>query len=474
VIDWWINFSMELRLAMIVFVGVLIGPAINWAIYNAAYFPLPISPWRRFRFRELIKKHFEEVAKLAKQDLEKVDSRTSEKSNNSNSKKLASVAQGTTSEESLAHPTVLARVPIVGWLWLRNEESVFGVRFWLRPMLIELLLPIFMAWFYFYETTGGMLPRIALPLVSGMQDSLHLQAASHLLLCLFMCVATFIDFDERTIPDWVTIPGTLLGVISVTTFSLFAPVHLWTSAVNPAFKAWPTLLDWTSPYQVSNSVAPFQQLILGLACLAIWCFAIADRRVILRRGWRKGVKYFFAGLFRRPTWKLNALIFVVGLLSIFATWKLLPGPAWDACLNSLMGTAIGGILVWVVRIVATTAIGIEALGFGDVTLMFMVGAFLGWQPTWIAFFVAPIFAILIVLILYVITGDNQLPFGPYLCAGTLLTLIGWDELWNVRLQPMVSVIGFEMLILLLLGLLLMGLMLWSWRLLKQRAYQNIH
>jgi len=468
VIDWWMAFSMELRLTIIVIVVVLIGPVINWAIYNAAYFPLPISPWRRSRFRDLIQKHFEEVAKLAEQDLEKADSRAKKKSDSSNSKKLAIVTQSNASEESLAHPPMLARVPIIGWLWLRNEESVFGVRFWLRPMLIELLLPFFMAWFYFYETTGGLLPRIALPLVTGMQDSLHLQTASHLLLCLLMCVATFIDFDERTIPDWVTIPGTLMGVMFVTTFSLFAPVHLWTSQVNPVIKAWPTLLDWTSPYQASNFVAPLQQLFLGLACLAIWCFAIADRRLILRRGWRKGVKYFFAGLFRRPTWRLNALILIVGSLSIFATWRLLPGPAWDACLNSLMGMAIGGLLVWVVRIVATTAIGMEALGFGDVTLMFMVGAFLGWQPTWIAFFVAPMVAILIVLIVYVVTGDNQLPFGPYLCVGTLLTLIGWDELWNVRLQPMVSVIGFEMLVLLLLGLLLMGLMLWGLRFVEQR------
>ena len=40
-----------------------------------------------------------------------------------------------------------------------------------------------------------------------------------------MLAATFIDFDEQTVPDWITIPGTLLGMmissVGVRTYSPF-------------------------------------------------------------------------------------------------------------------------------------------------------------------------------------------------------------------------------------------------------------
>ena len=41
---------------------------------------------------------------------------------------------------------------------------------------------------------------------------------------------------------------------------------------------------------------------------------------------------------------------------------------------------LGGLIVWGGRIVATHALKMEAMGFGDVTLVAMIGAYLGWQP----------------------------------------------------------------------------------------------
>jgi prepilin signal peptidase PulO-like enzyme (type II secretory pathway) len=467
-IGWWLSFSMELRLLAIGLLGLLICPIINWAIYNAAYFPLPISPWNRRRFSDLVRKHFEEVEKQASSKKTNPSTKSSKKSQKSKDHASAGDRHQLLTEATVLNPPAASRIPVLGWLWLKHEDVVFGTRFWLRPLLLELLFPAFLAWLYYFEVTGGLLPPLAWPQIPALQNSLHVQYICHSVLCCLMVVATFIDFDERTIPDWVTIPGTIFGVLLTTMLSLIAPTHLWTSAVDNATKSWPTVLDWTSPFQAFNSFSVNQQLLFGMLCWALWCFAIADRRVRLRRGWKKAIQFFFAGLVRRPAWKLILSILLIGELMIVLGWRYLPQESWQSCLTSLIGMAIGGILVWVVRIVATTAMGMEALGFGDVTLMFMVGAFLGWQPTWIAFFVAPMVAICFVVVLYLITGDNQLPFGPYLCVGTLLTLLGWDALWNVRMQPMVAVIGFEMLVLLTMGLLLMGLMLWSWRMMKSR------
>lgn len=467
-IEWWIGLSMELRLTSIVVFGLLITPVINWAIYNAAYFPLPISPWNRKRFREVVRNHFEELQPQSASKVGEQKKKVQLEKSKVKSGQPGSSSQLVVSEATILNPPMTSRIPIVGWLRLTHEVAVFGNRFWLRPMLIEFLFPLFLAWLYYYELTGGLLPPLAWPLVPKLQESLHVQFISHAVLCCFMVVATFIDFDERTIPDWVTIPGTICGLLMTTLFSHYAPVHLWTSAVDGVTKSWPTILDWTSPFQAFNSFSSFQQLVISMMCFAIWCFAIADRRVRLRRGWRKAILFFFAGLVRRPTWKLTLSILLLGELLIAVGWSFLPFESWRACMTSLIGMTIGGVLVWAVRVVATTAIGVEALGFGDVTLMFMVGAFLGWQPTWIAFFLAPMVAICFVIVLYLITGDNQLPFGPYLCVGTLLTLLGWDAFWNVRMQTMIAVIGFEMLVLLVMGLLLMGLMLWGWRAVKSK------
>ena len=42
---------------------------------------------------------------------------------------------------------------------------------------------------------------------------LHAQYLSHIILIALMIVATFIDFDEQTIPDEITVSGTVVGLL---------------------------------------------------------------------------------------------------------------------------------------------------------------------------------------------------------------------------------------------------------------------
>ncbi len=46
----------------------------------------------------------------------------------------------------------------------------------------------------------------------------------------------------------------------------------------------------------------------------------------------------------------------------------------------MTGLIAGGGLTWILRLVSSVLLGQEALGFGDVTLMAMIGSFVGWQP----------------------------------------------------------------------------------------------
>jgi leader peptidase (prepilin peptidase)/N-methyltransferase len=87
-------------------------------------------------------------------------------------------------------------------------------------------------------------------------------------------------------------------------------------------------------------------------------------------------------------------------------------------LGALLGGFVGGFVVWLTRILGSYALGKEAMGLGDVHLMFGVGAVLGAGPATIAFFIAPFIGILAGIYLLVTRSQRQLPYGPYLSLAT--------------------------------------------------------
>ncbi len=132
---------------------------------------------------------------------------------------------------------------------------------------------------------------------------------------------------------------------------------------------------------------------------------------------------------------------LVGLAASF-----LPGP--PSPLEAALGAALGGGVLWAVAWVYEHTTGVEGMGLGDVKLLAMIGAFLGWQ------------AIPVVLVIASITGSaaglavmlapsgrrlrrrvvrrlgrrallpfmrraarrTEIPFGPFLAFGALLAL----------------------------------------------------
>ena len=55
----------------------------------------------------------------------------------------------------------------------------------------------------------------------------------------------------------------------------------------------------------------------------------------------------------------------------------------------MLGLFVGGGFTYAIRQVFTFVFRREAMGFGDVTLMGMIGAFLGWQAAVLTFFLGP-------------------------------------------------------------------------------------
>ena len=87
-------------------------------------------------------------------------------------------------------------------------------------------------------------------------------------------------------------------------------------------------------------------------------------------------------------------------------------------------------MAWVVRRVSGWVLGMPALGEGDVWLMAMIGAFLGWQPTVLAFAIAPIAALVIGLPTKALLGRPYIPYGPFLAFGAVVVLFTWRWLWT--------------------------------------------
>jgi leader peptidase (prepilin peptidase) / N-methyltransferase len=109
---------------------------------------------------------------------------------------------------------------------------------------------------------------------------------------------------------------------------------------------------------------------------------------------------------------------------------------------SVAGFAVGWAMIWTVRLLGNWALKQEAMGFGDVILMGTIGSFLGWQPTIIVFFVAPVIALTVVVLRLVFKRERAIPYGPYLSGAAVVTLVAWPKLW-----PMIDrVVGSGVLI----------------------------
>jgi len=151
---------------------------------------------------------------------------------------------------------------------------------------------------------------------------------------------------------------------------------------------------------------------------------------------------------------------VAGSVGIAVAWYR-GGSGWPGLLSALVGMAAGGGLIWLVRIVAAAALRREAMGFGDVTLMAMIGAFLGWQPCMLIFFLAPLAGVVVGMLRLVFCRDKEIPYGPFLCLAAAAVVVFWSAVWNWA-SPIFA-LGWLVPAAMLACLMLMGMMLAAWR-----------
>ncbi|QDT89686.1 Leader peptidase PppA [Gimesia algae] len=250
-------------------------------------------------------------------------------------------------------------IPVLRWLPIQNQCRACTARLPRSEVLLEILTGALFVLFYFMAV---QLRCLEVPSVRPSGEMLEWRLLYLYVLLTLLVAATSIDFREYLIPDQITLPGMLIGVLGATIAGHLQIIHLW--------------VDW-------NQAVP------GLSGPYI------------------------------PEW-----------IKVHSHWH---GLSW-----SLAGLIVGGGLTWGLRLVSSVLLGQEALGLGDVTLMAMVGSFLGWQAILPILLLAPLCGILIGFLTRVMSGKTYLPYGPYLCAATLIVLMGWKWFWLAEWPARVS------------------------------------
>ena len=235
-----------------------------------------------------------------------------------------------------------------------------------RPVLVGLTIGLLAVGVYHLELVRR---GLATPEVQPSEWGETARVIFHTLLAGFLVLATVIDLDCYIIPDVITIPGILCGVLGATILGDVQIAHLW--------------VDWS--------------------------LAIPQLRG----------PYI-------PAW--------------YDQYRHLHGFAW-----SLAGLIAGGGLTLLVRALATRILGREGMGFGDVTLMAMIGSFLGWQPVILTFALAPLTGLAAALIGKLFFNRPFLPYGPCLSAAALVVLSLWKPLWAETRLMFSDLVGLAML-----------------------------
>ena len=110
-------------------------------------------------------------------------------------------------------------------------------------------------------------------------------------------------------------------------------------------------------------------------------------------------------------------------------------PLFDSLLGIIVG---GGIiyltgklfdLVWFKILKRPPIQGeTESMGGGDVKLLAMIGAFLGWQKVIFVFFLAPFFGVVVGTINLLAKKDHTIPYGPFLSFAAIFSIFWMDKI----------------------------------------------
>jgi len=108
-------------------------------------------------------------------------------------------------------------------------------------------------------------------------------------------------------------------------------------------------------------------------------------------------------------------------------------------LHSFLGIIVGGGILYLTGLIFDTVYfkllkkppiqgETQSMGGGDVKLLAMIGAFLGWQKVLLVFLLSPFLGVAIGIINLLIKKDHTIPYGPFLSLAALLSIFWADKI----------------------------------------------
>mgnify|MGYP000849044557 CR=1 FL=1 len=304
-------------------------------------------------------------------------------------------------------------VPLLTWLMLRGKCKWCSSPIAFRYFLVELLTAIcFLAIWKHGIEPYGLAGVISLWVIAALLIS-----------------ATFIDIDHFIIPDSITIGGTVAGLVA----SLVAPqlhgVDLWWRGGVEG------LIGAACGFTVLWLIVLMGKMVFGKirhkfdepADFEISQPGGEDAPIIIRLGEHE---YEWGDVFFRK-WdrlELETLeLYFDGETREFREFRVL-GDALEVDGERIELDAVKKVTGKILSAVVPR----EAMGFGDVKFMAMIGAFLGWDAAVFTIFVACVIGAVVGLTQKLLLGEKwgrPLPFGPYLALAAFVWIFTGPALW---------------------------------------------
>ena len=331
-------------------------------------------------------------------------------------------------------------------------------RHWIELAVVAAALGL-----WWWEVRCQGLAAVALPTGDAGTGAVSRYAA-HAVLGLLLAAAAWIDIRYRVIPDCVTVPGVILGLVVVW---LMPDVLLPIGCEVPRSFAPPLLeadvLGWfgglrtQAPPPSMEGAPQVLGLIVPAVIFLVWWIVCTAPFLVPAEAAPAGATS--AAVTRRRIEPRN-LILLAGLAAIVAAW-FVGGERFRGLQSALLGLAVSAGLVWSIREGASRSLGREAMGLGDVTLMAMVGAWVGWQASVLTFFLAAFIGLAHGLVQMVRHRENELPYGPSLCLACAVVIVGWRPLWQWAGGPFTQPLELAMVIGLVVVLTAITLFVWQ-------------
>ncbi|MGH7703551.1 MAG: prepilin peptidase, partial [Gemmatimonadales bacterium] len=91
--------------------------------------------------------------------------------------------------------------------------------------------------------------------------------------------------------------------------------------------------------------------------------------------------------------------------------------------GALLGAALGFTVLWLVGVAGKWMFKEDAMGGGDIKMMAMVGAYVGWQGVLLTIFLGALLGTLVFVPLAVLGKRRLVPFGVFLALGAAATFL---------------------------------------------------